>query len=1085
MADQNPPNQNPPDMNPPDIKALADSVVALRDSVQVITENHEKMLELFSEYVKLTDDAQKKVEDFGDSYKDIVTYTDDVKDNLREMVTSNKKFYNSFNNKTLKEAEAYFTRQLTHANKLLASGKANAKQTVALKRLIRENEEALAICAKNAGSMHKKLKDVSGTAAELSKHMQSGAHFAEQFANAVEGIKLGPLTKGMQSMNQLFGRGGGRLNNVIRFAQNAHDIKEAREAKKKENTSLFEEKKAQLRRTNPEYFDKMGNFNTAYFKENKGAVAHATEAMAGPGAGGLERALMGRLLTKGKGAGMLASGGGSMVEGLLGGMEGGMAGGLSKLAGRFALPIAIGGAVKDVLDKVAKQNQEVEKNLGKGGIFTGKEGGSEALANVKENLRAWGFNRMGITTERQMAVAQTMQEEGIGVSQLAKKGAGLGVGMGGIADIAFKQAREVGLTDVEGTKETIKLLQQYHTTLEGSRKFFQTVARDTRAAGISTTKYLQLIDDVTGQFDTLGKSIDTVTTTLRVLGRTGINTFDSMKDSVSALIGSEKTVEQRAFLSTVMGQGDQAEMQKVNQALADDAQEKFKQGLADALNEIAPGEGGKGKREQVMNAFQKGGVDEALRQFGSVKGTEAGGAATQQLADLARLAQAAQIRAGKGGAVSGAFMEELVPQDVSNRMVKQMAAMQFAFKKAGTSLEDFVENANVLNKEGVAPIVSQVGQAVGLDNQNKILQMRSVIQQTAGSTVDELLGGLKLNPEERKGHEDEIEGLYQKLGKAADIQQEAGKSWEETITGKMQKGEITPEMISAMKKSTEIGFAKSPAELVKSLSETNVVNKSLLNQNKETTKEQADKIAEISTDTRDSLSYLKGIEDALTNVVGQRIQNVFTWLAKRFGNDNTRVQEKMMNPYFASDVDMLQKVVEQVGDFKDFTATRGATTGMNGKQLLDKYNELSRKNQMGQLTDEETKELNDVIDTIQATVAHTKSGEDFANAQVVEELRKAGFEYDKKRGQYVAIPENPAAGAKAADVKSEEGQGGPKVVNNNDNRKTITNNASAPVVNPPATDAPKHAQEQATPDVKASPSITSPFSPKVSSGSIQ
>jgi len=96
-----------------------------------------------------------------------------------------------------------------------------------------------------------------------------------------------------------------------------------------------------------------------------------------------------------------------------------------------------------------------------------------------------------------------------------------------------------GLDESAATKEIIKLLEVYHMSLNSTDSFFQKLSKDTRAAGISTTKYLSILDEITGQFDSMGKSIDGVTTLMRALGRTGLQSADSMKKSMDALIGAK------------------------------------------------------------------------------------------------------------------------------------------------------------------------------------------------------------------------------------------------------------------------------------------------------------------------------------------------------------------------------------------------------------------------------------------------------------------------------------------------------------------------------------------------------------------
>jgi hypothetical protein len=52
--------------------------------------------------------------------------------------------------------------------------------------------------------------------------------------------------------------------------------------------------------------------------------------------------------------------------------------------------LAVGEAAKKVFDAVAKQSQEFEKGLGKGGVFSGEHGGARAM---NRRLKQWHHDR--------------------------------------------------------------------------------------------------------------------------------------------------------------------------------------------------------------------------------------------------------------------------------------------------------------------------------------------------------------------------------------------------------------------------------------------------------------------------------------------------------------------------------------------------------------------------------------------------------------------------------------------------------------------------------------------------------------------
>src|SRR5208282_5009096 len=92
-----------------------------------------------------------------------------------------------------------------------------------------------------------------------------------------------------------------------------------------------------------------------------------------------------------------------------------------------------------------------------------------------------------------------------------------------------------GLTDTEGVTELLKLLDQYSQTIASSERFFVQLNKDTQAAGVSTTKYLKIIDEVSGHFDRMNRSLEQTTDMMRDLSRYGAVSSESLKDMMDFL----------------------------------------------------------------------------------------------------------------------------------------------------------------------------------------------------------------------------------------------------------------------------------------------------------------------------------------------------------------------------------------------------------------------------------------------------------------------------------------------------------------------------------------------------------------------
>lgn len=235
----------------------------------------------------------------------------------------------------------------------------------------------------------------------------------------------------------------------------------------------------------------------------------------------------------------------------------------------------------ELFGSYTKQNKEMEKSIGRGGLFTQPGvGPGTAFATARNALTPGGgdFNGggmflgagLGINWERNLAIAGALANQGgmgifpsmVGGDNAANMRPGamgeFGKGaFGEIQRIVTGTARVGGLSDQEGVEQVIKLLGQYRETIASSEDFMAQLNKDTAAAGISTTKYLKIIDEVSGAFDKMGKSLEQVTGVMRELSRYGAVSSESLKDMMEFLeAGQQKTnmsnVQTAAFTQAVM-----------------------------------------------------------------------------------------------------------------------------------------------------------------------------------------------------------------------------------------------------------------------------------------------------------------------------------------------------------------------------------------------------------------------------------------------------------------------------------------------------------------------------------------------------
>src|SRR5271170_2958293 len=189
-------------------------------------------------------------------------------------------------------------------------------------------------------------------------------------------------------------------------------------------------------------------------------------------------------------------------------------------------------------------------------------GAGDAFMNARNALTPGGSKLgmgtfmgagLGINWERNLAMASQLTDSGMaafpgmmGADVANQKPGAMGEfmqgGVGEMQRIVMGAGRVGGLDDKEGIGEVIKLLGEYRETISSSEDFMAQLNKDTAAAGISTTKYLKIIDEVNGAFDRMSKSLDQVTGVMRELSRYGSISSETLKDMMEFLSsGQQKT----------------------------------------------------------------------------------------------------------------------------------------------------------------------------------------------------------------------------------------------------------------------------------------------------------------------------------------------------------------------------------------------------------------------------------------------------------------------------------------------------------------------------------------------------------------
>jgi len=429
-----------------------------------------------------------------------------------------------------------------------------------------------------------------------------------------------------------------------------------------------------------------------------------------------------------EGIGATASGGiaatvGGGGEAAVGAGEMG-AGALGEAAGGGPIGIFIGAIslLRDAFDGMIKSNQQIFDKLGQSGLFAGRTSGAAAFQNVRMNLTP-GMNLYGQTYEKNIDIAAAINKFGVSVADLSETnnrleqniiGKAGGRPGEGIAATIFGGARLAGLDQTAATEQIMKLLQQYHLSLEGTDAFFNKLNIDIRAAGITSTKYIQILDDISGQFDHMARGVNDVTSALRMLGHTGLLTSEQVEDAMKAMITTKTTPEMGAFMALHMTRGTQQMLQATQgvdvEQQADDAY------------------------KALLDAYKSAGFseDQARAKLGQSGVTKESLVSNPTTAGMATMAAARDLE-GKGDATK---------KQAVGATLNQLTAGQQALQQ--TNL--FVKNPTTRNALEFAFAPNQSPAMTAAMNITKLQQ--TLMKAGVGKNVNEAMSKFILHPEE-------------------------------------------------------------------------------------------------------------------------------------------------------------------------------------------------------------------------------------------------------------------------------------------------------------------------------------------------
>jgi hypothetical protein len=511
---------------------------------------------------KKTADATKRLSSYGHELKSLLAYTEDLEEVAKGYLDIQKKL-----SKDTIKADSYedvlsnLKEMHRQSDTLVKSGIFSGKTLDAIKYKMKAVEEAIDDVGAVVGTAFDgdKVRPLIDGIGKIHGQIEKLAKTAKEVTFSTWSKDVHSAEKAVMS---LLGKAS-RMDKFSKFGQMGFDIKKAHEARHKGRAEEFHARRnALIAKHSPQ---------TAAGYRTVAQEAHGGIFGGGPIAAALIRKQevarasgkpMSRLAAVG--TRMMEMGEGSVGRGLISGVSGAIEGGSAGVMGSIAAAapiLAILDVIKEAFDKRVMMNSQVNDALGKGGIYAGAGVNPiDQMKSINSNLNTtpWRGFRFGVGYDKNLSLAKTMVEQGFGADNL---GSGLNQdddkdgfkrsSFGSIQRNAYVFGRVAGMNPDQTTEQTLKLVTQYRQSLKSTEDFFINITKDSKAAGISVTKYVSIIDEVNSGYDRMNKLLAGTVDIMRLMSRTGRLTAEDMKDMVDTATngGQRAPYETQAYLN--------------------------------------------------------------------------------------------------------------------------------------------------------------------------------------------------------------------------------------------------------------------------------------------------------------------------------------------------------------------------------------------------------------------------------------------------------------------------------------------------------------------------------------------------------
>lgn len=952
-----------------------------QQSLNDLTGNAQSQVEvtrqLASMFENASDDVKKLMgytKDWQVQLKSIVKYTEDYEDSFKRLLSMSKQYGESgiFRAKNYSDLLSNLKDLKDAQNQLMKDGFFDKTQQRELNRNMDFLNTAIVKVGDNMSKAGRKMDDAidPDLLAQLAAKARLAAGEIEKMGKAWNNVHLRPLTSNIARMNDVMGGSSAILSKITERATKYAGIARNLEKLKMEhltgkgakgtlegmtpgaqlraraaglmgtpaNKRVNEAKQAQIRKDLARTVTEKaggGGFVDRFLTQR--AMKQVAETAAANASGGTARpGFLGRAYEAGGGS--VTQGMGKMAAGGAAGFMSNQYAGLANMSPYFM----IGELLMKFIDANAKANADIADKLGGAGVFGGGASGTKDLFNIRKSLNPenMGFNYTGESFQKNLKIAQAIAEGGVNLPELAsgtRPGETSGVGM--VKNIAYHGAKLAGYLD-EGTaaKEIMKVLQEYHTSFTGVQDFFEHINRDTARAGITTVKYIGILDDINKQFDRFGASLDQTVNTMRMLGRTGVQSADDVREAMGAITnaGQKRTFEMQAFLGvqTAMTKGAPEEQVRYQTANVAVAKKRAQEALGipslglDATNVNSLDD----VRQMKAHLARSGGGTPVERQA-------ANDALTQLGIEMQRLqgAKTVQGLAGQGrfgeAGLAQASQNSMLGYNLTGSTMEQFRAVQTALSKAnrgkGYSLGQVMGGAGAED-----PALVKLMEAMQTDPGMLQKLMRVFDAQSQATMQGAMAGNVT----------DQTYDRLVRLGEKGGIKM-TGKTAQEKIQG--LSGEQQDKLTTLLANEESV---------LKDIMETETgANKMAEDKITDDEREkQKQKAEDVATSTRPIAEIFADAFESLFNTISGPLADIYDWLGRKFGTKVDEGQTARVREEFGGagenspGAKRIQELIDHFDEMKD--ANKKQLTDIN--HLLESQPNLEKTDptKFGQMT---------------------------------------------------------------------------------------------------------------------------------------